>query len=66
MVFIMQCGHCLRYAIMEDEWCGSEIECPLCAQPIHLDPAAPAAPESPAEGPQPPPLVKARPKGPAQ
>ena len=68
MVFIMQCPHCRRYAIMEDEWCGNGIECPLpeCGQPIHLDPVAPAAPQAAAEGPKPPPLVKARPKRPAQ
>jgi len=65
MVFRMQCGHCDRFVLMEDEWCGTEIECPLCGRPIEIDPVVRPDPPGGAE-PPPPPLVKARPKRPAQ
>jgi len=64
MVFIMQCGGCHRFMIMEDEWCGSDMNCPLCGMAIHLDAVAP-----PSQGGEPaaakqPPVLKARPKPP--
>jgi len=64
MVFIMQCGGCHRFMIMEDEWCGSDMDCPLCGMAIHLDAVAP-----PSQGGEPaaakqPPVLKARPKPP--
>jgi hypothetical protein len=66
MVFIMQCGNCRRYMIMEDEWCGSDMECPLCGGAIHLDAVAPPAPGAQPAAPQPPPVVQARPTPPRQ
>lgn len=49
MPFRIQCSHCRKFMIVEDESRGQRINCLACRQPISSDdqPGAPPAPEDP-------------------